>query len=98
MAGLTCGKTVVNPKKPSEITGNYGKFKENKRQTMGPVRAVACIVKLLKQSKLFSRTFRLTPLSTAPTMQPESSDGFASVGTILPEERAVPLPGGSFRL
>ena len=33
----------------------------------------------------------------APTMQPESSDGFASVGTILPEERAALLPGGSFR-
>src|ERR1035438_3334551 len=30
-------------------------------------------------------------------MQPESSDGFASVGTILPEERAALLPGGSFR-
>jgi hypothetical protein len=29
-------------------------------------------------------------------MQPESSDGFASVGTILPEERAALLPGGSF--
>ena len=31
-------------------------------------------------------------------MQPESSDGFASVGTILPEEGAALLPGGSFRL
>ena len=31
-------------------------------------------------------------------MQPESSDGFGSVGTILPEERAALLPGGSFRL
>jgi hypothetical protein len=30
-------------------------------------------------------------------MQPESSDGFASVGTILPKERAALLPGGSFR-
>src|ERR1700735_4673646 len=30
-------------------------------------------------------------------MQPESSDGFGSVGTILPEERAALLPGGSFR-
>src|ERR1035437_2352277 len=30
-------------------------------------------------------------------MQPESSDGFASVGTILPEEGAALLPGGSFR-
>src|ERR1700685_159364 len=30
-------------------------------------------------------------------MQPESSDGFASVRTILPEERAALLPGGSFR-
>jgi hypothetical protein len=39
----------------------------------------------------------LTLPSPAPTMQPESSDGFASVGTILPEERAALLPGGSFR-
>jgi hypothetical protein len=31
-------------------------------------------------------------------MQPESSDGFASVGTILPEEGAALLPGGSFRV
>jgi hypothetical protein len=30
-------------------------------------------------------------------MQPESSDGFASVGTILPEEKAAQLPGGFFR-
>src|ERR1035437_8409039 len=30
-------------------------------------------------------------------MQPESSDGFASVGTILPEEGTALLPGGSFR-
>jgi hypothetical protein len=41
--------------------------------------------------------FFLTLLSPAPTMQPESSDGFASVGTILPKERAALLPGGSFR-
>jgi hypothetical protein len=39
----------------------------------------------------------LTLRSPAPTMQPESSDGFASVGTILPEEGAALLPGGSFR-
>jgi hypothetical protein len=31
-------------------------------------------------------------------MQPESSDGFASVGTILPKGGAAQLPGGSFRL
>jgi hypothetical protein len=30
-------------------------------------------------------------------MQPESSDGLASVGTILPKEGAALLPGGSFR-
>jgi hypothetical protein len=30
-------------------------------------------------------------------MQPESSDGFASVGTILPKEEAALLPGGFFR-
>jgi hypothetical protein len=29
-------------------------------------------------------------------MQPESSDGFASVGTILPKEEAALLPGGLF--
>ena len=38
----------------------------------------------------------LTHPSPAPSMQPESSDGFASVGTILPRERAALLPGGSF--
>jgi hypothetical protein len=29
-------------------------------------------------------------------MQPESSDGFASVGTILPKEKTALLPGGLF--
>jgi hypothetical protein len=29
-------------------------------------------------------------------MQPESSDGFASVGAILPKEEAALLPGGFF--
>ena len=29
-------------------------------------------------------------------MQPESSDGFASVGTVLPGEEAALLPGGLF--
>jgi len=29
-------------------------------------------------------------------MQPESSDGFASVGTILPKGKAALLPGGFF--
>jgi hypothetical protein len=29
-------------------------------------------------------------------MQPESSDGFASVGTILPKEETALLPGGLF--
>ena len=33
--------------------------------------------------------FALTPPPPAPTMQPESSDGLASVGTILPEEMAA---------
>jgi hypothetical protein len=29
-------------------------------------------------------------------MQPECSDGFASVGTILPKEKVALLPGGLF--
>jgi hypothetical protein len=29
-------------------------------------------------------------------MQPESSDGFASVGTVLPDEEAALLPGSLF--
>ena len=45
---------------------------------------------------IFQNIF-LDTLPPAPSMQPESSDGFASVGTILPEERAALLPGGSFR-
>jgi hypothetical protein len=30
------------------------------------------------------------------SISPESSDGFASVGTILPKEEAALLPGGLF--
>jgi hypothetical protein len=36
----------------------------------------------------------LTPLLGAHSMSPESSDGLASVGTILPKEKAALLPGG----
>jgi hypothetical protein len=38
----------------------------------------------------------LTPSAPKHTISPESSDGFASVGTILPKEKAAPLPGGLF--
>jgi hypothetical protein len=38
----------------------------------------------------------LTPVWANLSMQPESSDGFASVGTILPKEEAALLPGGFF--
>ena len=40
----------------------------------------------------------LTPVWANLSMQPESSDGFASVGTILPKEEATLLPGGLFAL
>jgi len=40
--------------------------------------------------------FALTPVLAKLSMQPESSDGFASVGTILPKEKAALLPGGFF--
>jgi hypothetical protein len=45
----------------------------------------------------FVRDFSLTLPPPAPTMQPESSDGFASVGTILPKVKAALLPGGFYR-
>jgi hypothetical protein len=38
----------------------------------------------------------LTPVWAKLSMQPESSDGFASVGAILPKEKAALLPGGLF--
>jgi hypothetical protein len=38
----------------------------------------------------------LTPSAPKHSISPESSDGFASVGTILPKEKAAPLPGGLF--
>jgi len=31
------------------------------------------------------------------TISPESSDGFASIGTILPSEKTALLPGGLLR-
>ena len=38
----------------------------------------------------------LTPVFAKLSISPESSDGFASVGTILPNEEAALLPGGLF--
>jgi len=38
----------------------------------------------------------LTPVWAKLSISPESSDGFASVGTILPKEEATLLPGGLF--
>jgi hypothetical protein len=40
--------------------------------------------------------FALTPSGADHKISPESSDGFASVGTILPREEAALLPGGLF--
>jgi hypothetical protein len=42
--------------------------------------------------------FALTPPPVNHSISPESSDGFASVGTILPEGKAALLPGGLFSL
>jgi hypothetical protein len=38
----------------------------------------------------------LTPSEANHKISPESSDGFASVGTILPREKVALLPGGLF--
>ena len=38
----------------------------------------------------------MTPDFAKLSISPESSDGFASVGTILPKEEAALLPGGLF--
>ena len=43
-----------------------------------------------------AKVLALTPVLAKLSMQPESSDGFASVGTILPKEKAALLPGGFF--
>ena len=43
------------------------------------------------------KDFALTPPLGTHTISPESSDGFASVGTILPEGKAALLPGSLFR-
>jgi hypothetical protein len=42
------------------------------------------------------RVLALTPYFAKLSISPESSDGFASVGTILPKEEATLLPGGFF--
>jgi hypothetical protein len=43
-----------------------------------------------------ARVLALTPVFAKLSISPESSDGFASVGTILPNEEATSLPGGLF--
>ena len=45
-----------------------------------------------------SCVFTLTPEFPDSSISPESSDGFASVWTILPKEKAALLPGGLFAL
>jgi hypothetical protein len=42
------------------------------------------------------RVLALTRYFAKLSISPESSDGFASVGTILPKEEATLLPGGLF--
>ena len=42
------------------------------------------------------RDLALTRHIAKLSISPESSDGFASVGTILPKEEATSLPGGLF--
>ena len=42
------------------------------------------------------RVLALTRYFAKLSISPESSDGFASVGTILPKEEAALLPGGLF--
>jgi hypothetical protein len=42
------------------------------------------------------RVLALTRDFAKLSISPESSDGFASVGTILPKEEAALLPGGLF--
>ncbi len=42
------------------------------------------------------RVLALTRHFSKLSISPESSDGFASVGTILPKEEATLLPGGLF--
>jgi hypothetical protein len=42
------------------------------------------------------RVLALTRHFAKLSISPESSDGFASVGTILPKEEATLLPGGLF--
>jgi hypothetical protein len=42
------------------------------------------------------KVLTLTQVLAKHSMHAESSDGFASVGTILPKEEAALLPGGLF--
>jgi hypothetical protein len=43
-----------------------------------------------------TQVLALTPYFAKLSISPESSDGFASVGAILPKEEAALLPGGLF--
>ena len=53
-------------------------------------------VSRMKDNDLQSNLFALTRHWAKLSMQPESSDGFASVGTVLPKEEVALLPGGLF--
>ena len=83
----TRNKTLLKPEHYSEYTAN----KYDRKMTY-----TYAVYHSFLMGYLLSDLF-LTHPPAPPTMQPESSDGLASVGTILPEEGAALLPGGSFR-
>jgi len=61
--------------------------------------AVNWLVTLITNSYITTygeRVLALTRDFAKLSISPESSDGFASVGTILPKEEAALLPGGLF--
>ena len=97
----TCGNLAANRKKHHEMTGfaNWRKAKIHRKSL--PHILPTPLRKPLHQKHLFRPgfppDFPLTLAFPAPSMQPESSNGFASVGAILPKEGAALLPGGSFR-
>ena len=65
---------------------------KNKRYVYRSVTPVTTFTRETYSSQVLALTRHFAKLSISP----ESSDGFASVGTILPKEKATLLPGGLF--
>jgi hypothetical protein len=78
------------------LDGRYIDKSEYIAKQEGPVNVLVTPITNSYITTYAKQVLALTPYFAKLSISPESSDGFASVGTILPKEEAALLPGSLF--